>query len=76
MKNVIEDLAVKWGMFLFNSMDRIKEKTGIDVEKKMINSMKKEEKLREEHPFRWALRKLGLGALTGIFKAGTHDPSK
>lgn len=73
MKKFIANLAAKWGMFMFNTMDKVKEKTGIDVEKKMIESMKKDEKLREEHPFRWALKKLGVGTLKGLFGAGTHN---
>ena len=48
MKEIIADLAAKWGMFIFNTMDKIKNTTGIDVEKRMIKSMKKDEKMREE----------------------------
>lgn len=76
MKEIIADLAAKWGMFIFNTMDKIKNTTGIDVEKRMIKSMKKDEKMREEHPFRWALKNLTFGALKGLFDAGTHSISK
>ena len=68
-----DKVLAKWSNLIFDTMDLIKEKTGRDVEKMMIDSRKKDEKLREEHPFRWALKRLGFGTFKGLFGAGTHS---
>jgi len=76
------NLAEKGGMLLFGGivkgfvepamtdMKFIKDKTGIDIEKKMVESQERDEKKRELHPAKWALKKLGKGTVKGII-AGT-----
>lgn len=73
MKELVTTLIGKWCNLVFDTMDKIKEKTGVDVEKKIIRSVEKDEQLREEHPARWALKKIGKGAFWGIFGAGVHN---
>jgi len=47
--------------------DYIKEKTGKSLTNRMVEQEEVETKLKEEHPFLWAAKKLGQGALKGIF---------
>lgn len=51
-------------------MKILKDKTGIDIEKKMVKNQEKEEEERENHPAKWALKKLVKGTAKGIL-AGT-----
>lgn len=51
-------------------MKILKDKTGIDIEKKMVESQEKEEEERENHPAKWALKKLAKGTVKGVL-AGT-----
>lgn len=51
-------------------MKILKDKTGIDIEKKMVENQKKDEELREKNPTKWAAKKLAKGTVKGIL-AGT-----
>lgn len=72
------NLAEKGGMFLFGGFVKgvvepamtgikiLKDKTGIDIEKKMIENQEKDEELRNKHPVKWAAKKLAKGTVKGI----------
>ena len=76
------NIAEKGGMLLLGGiikgfvepamtgMKILKDKTGIDIEKKMVESQEKEEEERENHPAKWAMKKLAKGTAKGIL-AGT-----
>lgn len=76
------NIAKKGGMLLvggiikgfvepaMKGMAFLKDKTGIDIEKKMIENQEKDEELREKEPIKWAAKKLAKGTIKGIL-AGT-----
>ena len=47
-------------------MKILKDKTGVDIEKKMVESQEKEEELRKKNPTKWAAKKLAKGTAKGI----------
>lgn len=47
----------------------IEEKTGKSLFDRMADMEAKNNKLKEDKPFLWAAKKIGLGALKGIFGA-------
>lgn len=55
---------------VMTGMEIIKNKTGINIEKKLIENKEKDEEQRKKHPTKWAIKKLakgtGKGILTGI----------
>ena len=55
---------------VMTGMKVIKEKTGIDIEKEMVESQEKDEQLHENHPVKWAVKKLATGTFKGVL-AGT-----
>lgn len=55
---------------LMTGMEVIKDKTGIDIEKKMIECQEEDEEERENHPAKWNLTKLAKGTAKGVL-AGT-----
>lgn len=55
---------------VMTGMKVIKDKTGIDIEKKMIESQEKDEEERKNHPAKWAMKKLAKGTAKGVL-AGT-----
>lgn len=81
-KNKKMNVVEKGGMLLFGGiikgfvepamtgMEILKDKTGIDLEKKMVESQEKEEEERENHPAKWAMKKLAKGTVKGVL-AGT-----
>lgn len=82
IKNDDLSIPMKGGMLLvggiikgfvepaMKGMEILKTKTGIDIQKKMIENQEKDDELRKKAPVKWAAKKLATGTAKGII-AGT-----
>lgn len=52
--------------------DYIEKKTGVDVLDMMAERREREEKEKEEHPIKWAGKKIAKGAAKGIVGGSLH----
>lgn len=52
--------------------DVLEEKTGKSLTDRIVENEEKENKLKEEKPGLWALKKLGQGTIKGIIGGSVH----
>lgn len=70
--NIIKGASIVLGAYshLYKRCDDfIEEKTGRGLTQRIVSMEEEDEKLRDEKPILWGLKKLGVGTLKGIFGA-------